>query len=284
MRCIIARAVEHSAGDPNDTSLPLAGFEGSPAEIERQWREQVYVGRGDRIPQLTWRAIIMGSALGGVMSLTNLYIGLKSGWGFGVAITACILSYSIWTTLCRLRIARTPMTILENVCMQSTASAAGYSTGGTLISAVAAYILVFNKSIPTLTLMAWVFFLAVLGVTMAIPMKRQMINVEQLRFPGGIAAAETLCALYSKGGQSIKSARALGIAGVLSALSTFLMEGFYLLGEKMSVMHNATWRHVGEWCLENDPARWVDRVNASVFGSSWMQRTVKFAWEHVTRP
>ena len=36
------------------------------------------------------------------------------------------------------------------------------------------------------------FFLAVLGVTMAVPMKRQMINVEQLRFPSGIAAAETL--------------------------------------------------------------------------------------------
>ena len=34
--------------------------------------------------------------------------------------------------------------------------------------------------------------LLVLGVTMAVPMKRQMINIEQLRFPSGIAAAETL--------------------------------------------------------------------------------------------
>ncbi len=41
--------------------------------------------------QLTWRAVLMGSVLGGVLSLTNLYIGLKAGWGFGVAITACIL-------------------------------------------------------------------------------------------------------------------------------------------------------------------------------------------------
>ena len=49
--------------------------------------------------QLTWRAVIMGSCLGGVFSLTNLYIGLKAGWGFGVAITACILSYAIWTRL-----------------------------------------------------------------------------------------------------------------------------------------------------------------------------------------
>ena len=84
--------------------------------------------------------------------------------------------------------------------MQSTASSAGYSTGGTLISAFAAYMLL-NPDAPLsipLTL-GWVFFLAVLGVTMAIPMKRQMVNIEQLRFPSGIAAAETLRALHSHG-------------------------------------------------------------------------------------
>src|SRR5687767_15762513 len=94
--------------------LPIQGFRGTPEEIERQWYEQVYRGRGDRMPQLTWRAVAMGSLLGGVLSITNLYIGLKAGWGFGVAITACILSYAIWTTLHRLRLVRTPMTILEN--------------------------------------------------------------------------------------------------------------------------------------------------------------------------
>ena len=78
-------------------ALPIRGFRGTPEEIERQWYEKVYTGRGDRMPQLTWRAVVMGSLLGGVMSLTNLYIGLKTGWGFGVAITACILSYAIWT-------------------------------------------------------------------------------------------------------------------------------------------------------------------------------------------
>ena len=144
------------------------------------------------MPQLTWRAVLMGSALGGVLSLTNLYVGLKAGWGFGVAITACILSYAIWSALLRIGVARSPMTILENNCMQSTASSAGYSTGGTLISAFAAYMLINRTTMSLPDMLAWVFFLAVLGVTMAIPMKRQMINVEQLRFPSGIAAAETL--------------------------------------------------------------------------------------------
>ena len=129
-----------SESNPNHDELPLAGFQGTPEEIERQWLEQVSRARGDRMPQLTWRAGIMGSLLGGVLSLTNLYIGLKAGWGFGVAITACILSYAIWTVFYKIGFAKTPMTILENNCMQSTASAAGYSTGGTLISAFAAFI------------------------------------------------------------------------------------------------------------------------------------------------
>src|ERR1700690_2237810 len=116
----------HSAEEPErlekpavEFELPVGGFTGTPEEIERQWFETVYRGRGDSMRQLTWRAVLMGSALGGILSLTNLYIGLKAGWAMGVAIASCILSYAIWTTLLKMRIARTPMTILENNCMQS---------------------------------------------------------------------------------------------------------------------------------------------------------------------
>jgi hypothetical protein len=70
-----------------DHPIFVDGFKGSAEEIERQWFEKVYTGRGDRMKQLTWRAVLMGTALGGILSLTNLYIGLKAGWGFGVAIT-----------------------------------------------------------------------------------------------------------------------------------------------------------------------------------------------------
>src|SRR5215813_10052039 len=99
-------------------AFPVHGYQGSPEEIERQWYEQVYRGRGDRLRQLTWRAVAMGSVLGAVLSLTNLYIGLKAGWGFGVAITACTLSSAIWAALHRVGVAREPMSILENNCMQ----------------------------------------------------------------------------------------------------------------------------------------------------------------------
>ena len=142
------------ATDERDRPLPVAGFKGTPEEIERQWYEQVYRGHGDSMAQLTWRAVLIGSCLGGVLSLTNLYIGLKAGWGFGVAITACILSYAIWTSLLKVGLARTPMTILENNCMQSTASSAGYSTGGTLVSAFAAYIII-NRPVDVCAATCW---------------------------------------------------------------------------------------------------------------------------------
>ncbi len=111
--------------DEDAYELPVKGFQGTPDEVERQWFEQCYTGRGDSMAQLTWRAVIMGSILGGILSLTNLYIGLKAGWGFGVAITACILSYSIWTGFYKIGLAKTKMTILENNCMQSTAVVGG---------------------------------------------------------------------------------------------------------------------------------------------------------------
>lgn len=231
----------------------------TPEELELQWFKNHY--RGD-IPQLTFRAVLMGGLLGAVMSLTNLYIGLKSGWGFGVAITACVLSYAIWKSLRKIGIVRSDMTVLENNAMQSTASAAGYSTGGTLVSAIAAFLLVTGHHIPYGLLTAWIFFLAVLGVTLAIPMKRQMINIERLRFPSGIAAAMTLRSLHSdfahkpatmgptletlaeddvdeeEIGDAIlsseegeKSARGLFYAAGIGAIVTILRDGFAMLAE-----------------------------------------------------
>ncbi|MHC4350511.1 MAG: OPT family oligopeptide transporter, partial [Planctomycetota bacterium] len=256
-----------SVTDPYaEYELPVEGFTGTPEEVEQQWYEQCYLGRGDSIAQLTWRAILMGSVLGGVLSLTNLYIGLKAGWGFGVAITACILSYAIWTTLYKIGLARTKMTILENNCMQSTASSAGYSTGGTLVSAFAAYIMLNNETLPMPLMFAWVFFLAVLGVTMAIPMKRQMINTEQLRFPSGIAAAETLRALHATGEKGVRAGKALGLFGILAAISTFWSDGLHVISSRLESFQIS---------------HWVGRLNQVVFGDVWVGRTVMFLWEPI---
>jgi putative OPT family oligopeptide transporter len=255
-----------SGGSRYDEPLRVEGFKGTSEEVERQWFEEVYRGRGDSMPQLTLRAVLMGTALGGILSLTNLYIGLKAGWGFGVTITACIVSYGAWSFFLRLGLAKTPMTILENNCMQSTSSAAGYSTGSTLVSAFAAYFMINNQAVPLGLTLAWVFFLAILGVTMAIPMKRQMINVEQLRFPTGIATAETLRALYSKGERAVQSARALTYAGVVAAVSQFWSDGLRLISSRLEPF--------GLSAL-------VDRFDNIVFGPAWIGRTVTFVWDPI---
>jgi OPT family oligopeptide transporter len=193
-------------------------------DSEHVWLNTVY--QGDSMPQLTVRAIVMGMFLGAFMSLSNLYVGLKTGWSLGVAITSCILSYAIYQTLMRLfpRLFTTKMSILENNCMQSTATSAGSSTGGTMVSAIAAYLIITGHHIPWAILGWWTFFLASLGVFLAIPLKRQMINVEQLRFPSGVAAAETLKSLHSEGAEATSKARSLGISALLGAVITWFRD------------------------------------------------------------
>ena len=249
-----------------EAPLRVEGFQGTPEEVEQQWFEQVYRGRGDTMAQLTVRAVVMGMALGGVLSLTNLYIGLKAGWTLGVTITACVVSYTLWSVFLRLGLAKTRMTILENNCMQSTACAAGASTGTTLVSAFSAYFMINNTALPYGLTLAWVFFMAVLGVTMAIPMKRQMINIEQLRFPTGIASAETLRALYSKGRQSVQTARALTCAGVLAALSQFWTDGLRLVSARLEPFSLGSL---------------LARFDQAFFGAAWIGRTVTLVWDPI---
>ncbi len=270
---------KHQTGGEENFELRVEGFQGTPEEIEHQWYEQVYKGRGDSMAQLTWRAVLMGSALGGVLSLTNLYIGLKSGWGFGVAITACILSYAIWTSLHGAGIVKSRMTILENNCMQSTASAAGYSTGTTLVSAFPAFMLITGEPLPLKLTLVWVFFLAVLGVTMAIPMKRQMINIEQLRFPSGTAAAETLRALHSHGEKGMRAAKALGIAGVIAGIDKFWAEGFPVLDKYLG-------SHLqGVKLAAVSSSAFIEKIQTWILGTEgykiWAGRTAIFSWDSI---
>jgi putative OPT family oligopeptide transporter len=205
----------------------------SPAEVaefdEETWYARAY--RGDDVPQLTLRAILMGSFLGFLLAFTNLYIGLKTGWHLGVAITACILSYTIWQGMLRVGVAKTPMSILENNCMQSTASAAGYSTGGTMVSAIAALLMLSatpenpaGEHLPIWVLAAWTFLLAVLGVTLAIPMKRNMINQDRLKFPSGLAAAATLQSLYASGAEATRKAKSLLWSAAFGAIFPILID------------------------------------------------------------
>ena len=177
--------------------------------------------------QLTIRAIIAGMLLGGFMCLSNLYVSLKTGWSFGVTITAGILAYAIFAFLLRVKLIKTHFGMLENNAMQSVASAAGFMTGGGTVAAIPALMMITGEAMDGTQMFFWISSIAFLGVVMAIPMKQQMINVEQLRFPSGIAAAETLKALHGDGAEGTKKARLLGFAGIAGALVAFFRDAQY---------------------------------------------------------
>jgi uncharacterized oligopeptide transporter (OPT) family protein len=206
---------------PLPGAIPTLPADATPEQKDEHWFKYVY--QGDRMPQLTLRGILMGSFLGFFMAASNLYTTLKLGWSFGVVVTAVVLSFVLWNGLRFLSGGRLgPMSMLENNSMASCASAAGYSTGSTVGTAVGALLLVNGQHLPWTTLAAFVFVTAALGVFIAVPMKRQMINYEQLPFPTGTAAAETLRSLYTAGSEAMRKAYAL-----LWALLASIIIGFF---------------------------------------------------------
>ena len=191
-----------------------------PHEAEaRAWLENVY--QGDKVRQLSVRSVVTGMIIGGVMSVSNLYVGLKIGWSLGVTVSSCIIAYAVFRALEQIvpEWRDDPFTILENYTMSSAASAASYLSSAGLVSAIPALFMI-NKelNIPAWHLMIWLGAVSTLGVFMAVPMKRQLINIEKLPFPSGIATAETLKTMHASGAESVKKAYALFIAGAVGAV------------------------------------------------------------------
>jgi len=186
----------------------------SAMEKDQWWVQNIY--RGD-MPQLTLRSALTGMILGSVLSLTNLYIGIQTGWTLGVGITSVIISFAAFKVLARVGLGH-EMTILENNAMQSIATAAGYMTAP-LVTSLAAYMVITGQLIPMGVTIAWMITLSLLGVLFAFPLKRRFINDEQYPFPEGRACGIVLDALHSEdAGEGMFKARLLSTAAGLSAL------------------------------------------------------------------
>ncbi len=186
---------------------------------DRWWLTEVYRGN---MPQLNLRSALTGMLLGGVLSLTNLYVGIKTGWTLGVGISSVILSFAMFKLISKLKLGR-EMTILENNAMQSVATSAGYMTAP-LISAIPAYMLVTGTVVPMMHTMVWIILLSILGVLYAFPLKKRFINDEQLPFPEGYAAGVVLQNLHADEGNpngksdGLFKAKILGYGAGVSAL------------------------------------------------------------------
>jgi uncharacterized oligopeptide transporter (OPT) family protein len=198
----------------------------SPEQLEAlQWRREVY--KGDKMRQLTLRAVVTGMLLGSIVSITNIYVSLKTTWSIGATITAAIVAYAIFKGLEKVsaRVRNKPYTVLENYMMASTACSAGYMNAAGLGAAIPAlYMIVPDVHFTWWQLMLWLWAVAVMGLFMAGPLKRRLINIEKLPFPTGTAAAETIRSLHATGEGAMRKAKVLLIAMTASGLIAFWRE------------------------------------------------------------
>ncbi len=197
---------------------------------DRWWFENVW--KGD-MPQLTIRSAISGMMIGGVLSLTNLYVGAKTGWTLGVGITSVILAFAFFKVMSSLRLAK-EFTVLENNCMQSIATSAGYMTSP-LISSLAAYMMITGKILPMPLIYFWILLVGILGVLFAFPLKKRFINEEQYPFPEGKAAGVVMNALHSGNSKDgVFKAAILAVTGIISALVKVMQSQAVMAKMKLS--------------------------------------------------
>jgi len=172
--------------------------------------------------ELTVRAILSGLVVGSLIGASNVCIGLKIGWTFGASITAAVISFAIFRSLAGFL--KRPYGPQENLITATAGSAAGtMASAGGFVACIPALELYFRNNPGTghqLTygqLVLWAISIAFLGVFFAVPLRKQMVVREKLRYPSGTAAAETIKAMYSSGAEALKKAKVLFYAAIFAA-------------------------------------------------------------------
>lgn len=147
-----------------------------------------------RDAELSWRAILSGFVLGGLFSVTNLYVSAKSGAAFGMGMTASIFAFSMFHVLASSRPDR-GLHVLENNMIQTIAGAGGFMASA-FTSNLAAWMVVQDQVLPWWQAWLWCVTLSGLGLVMAIPQKPRFVNDLSYPFPEGQACASVLATLH----------------------------------------------------------------------------------------
>ncbi len=177
--------------------------------------EQLYTPHpGER--QLSIRAVVAGCCLGGIVSCTNIYMGLKIGWSEGGSLIAAILGFALFAAM------RQSLSVLECNITQTTGSAAGsMASAGGLLAPIPAMSML-GHEIPIPALFLWALSVAFVGVMFAVPLRRQFVEVEKLRFPTGTATAQTIMAMFAEAGEAVVKAKVLVYVGLAAGLFTLV--------------------------------------------------------------
>ncbi|KAM3446064.1 hypothetical protein MY3296_010028 [Beauveria thailandica] len=162
-----------------------------------------------RIPgqNFTIRAVAAGLAIGTVICAANVYFGLQTGWVSIMSMPASLMGFGIFRLL-KSHI-ELPFSPVENVFVQSVACGmAIMPLGCGFVGVIPAidYLLSPEErgslNLSTWQLVIWSLGLCYFGVVFAVPLRKQVIIRERLRFPSGFSTAVLISVLHGQGTQS----------------------------------------------------------------------------------
>jgi uncharacterized oligopeptide transporter (OPT) family protein len=156
--------------------------------------------------EITPLAIILGILIGVVMNAAITYSGLKIGFTLGGSAIAAVLGWGVLRGVFRRG------TIVENNIAQTVASSVNTSNSGLMFTVPVLYLLGLQAEMNPMWMLAATMAGAVMGVAFIIPTRKQMIDLDRLRFPTGTAVASVL----RSPGEGVKKAIVL-LVGILIA-------------------------------------------------------------------
>jgi len=151
---------------------------------------QPYIPATAHLPEMTWRALIMGVVLGMVFGASSLYLVLKVGLTVSASIPVAVIAITLFGLA--KKAGGRESTILENSITQTAGSAGESLAFGLGVTMPAIMILGFDLEISRVMLVG--ILGGLLGILMMIPMRRTMIvdQHRELKYPEGTACAEVL--------------------------------------------------------------------------------------------
>lgn len=168
------------------------------------------------------RAVIAGVVVAAIMGASYPYVVLKLGFGPNVSVVAAFFGYLFLGILFR------NFTRWENNIVQTAGTSAAQTAFMCVI--LAAFDLLSNRPgvVPPewYESFLWLTFASLLGILLAVPLRRHYVVEEKLTYADGVAAAETIMVLDARGDDAKRAARALFIATLVSGFVWFLTTKF----------------------------------------------------------
>src|SRR5438046_7566807 len=175
-----------------------------------------YIAPETHLPELTPRALILGTILGMIFGASSLYLVLKVGLTVSASIPVAVISLTLFKLASKLFGLR-DATILENNIAQTAGSAGESIAFGVGVTMPAILILGFDLELTRVMLVAVLG--GALGILMMIPLRRALIVKEHgtLKYPEGTACDQVLKAGASEESKTAASVSARAEAELVAA-------------------------------------------------------------------